>query len=347
MFRIRCNTIANAKVWPLGFLLAGNIASAATFSTATSPSWPAAPAGTWNPKAEDGLLAIKSEAIQYLDDQSFNIQYADGPKLYTEHHQGSAAAAVFGSDTSGGNGLLDPRMLGYAVEPMAFAAATNSRVCTLGGQAYSCYLHNETYASASASVKHRIVQRGVPDIAPEVQGILDTLGKVYVRLDYALHASASNPDYPWPSTAKAGFSVTGVGTIYTRMACSASHVSSSCTSIGEESDTWRAQLDRSTVDRVVNYTINAGASVWVDARYRDVAGNHESAQAVADPYLYLDPTWEYASYFMVQQESLLHPGEWVEVTRLWQQQVPEPVTGALMLAGLGLVLGVAANRRQA
>lgn len=303
MLRIRRNTVG--KFCQLGFLVAGNIACAATFSTATSPSWPTAPAGTWNPKAEDGLLAIRSESIHYLDEQSFNIIYADGPKLYTEHHQGSAAAAAFGSDTSGGNGLLDPRMLGYAVEPMAFAAATNSRACTLGGQSYSCYLHNETYASASASVKHRIVQRGVPDISPDVQGLLDTLSKVNVRLDYALDVAASNPDYPWPSTAKASFSVTGGGTNYSRMACSASHVSSSCTSIGEESDTWRVQLERSTVDRVVDYTITAGASVWVDARYGDLAGTHESAQAVADPYLYLDPTWEYSAYFMVQQESLL------------------------------------------
>ena len=43
-----------------------------------------------------------------------------------------------------------------------------------------------------------------------------------------------------------------------------------------------------------------------------------SAQAVADPFAHIDPDWEYAEHFVVEQESVLNPGSWVEVTRIWQ-----------------------------
>jgi len=41
-----------------------------------------------------------------------------------------------------------------------------------------------------------------------------------------------------------------------------------------------------------------------------IVGGTIEAQAVADPFLYVDPGWEYAQYFEVQQESMLNPGEW-------------------------------------
>jgi len=47
---------------------------------------------------------------------------------------------------------------------------------------------------------------------------------------------------------------------------------------------------------------------------------------------------------MVQQESLLHRREWVEVTRVRQQPVPEPETYGMLLGGLGLP-GLAARQR--
>jgi hypothetical protein len=130
--------------------------------------------------------------------------------------------------------------------------------------------------------------------------------------------------------------------LFSRKACASSATSSNCTSVGEESGKWQDALERSTVDRIVAYTITAGAGALADAR---TDGSAE-AQAVADPFLYIDPTWEYAQYFMVEQESLLYPGEWAEVTRIWQQPVPEPETYAMMLAGLGLVVAAVWRRKQ-
>lgn len=326
---------------PIYCLMTVNIASAASFVTHTGGGFPPYSSGTWNPLTGNGVLAVKSESAESSDYQSFMI----GPKLYTSEMHAVAAAAAFGSDTSAGNGILDPRLLGYSIEPMAFASAAASSECTLGGSAYGCYTTFVSSADASASVQHRIMQRGVPDIAPETQGILDALSKVPVRLNYAMAAAVSNPDYPRPSWARAALNVFGDNiATFSRLACSASFVSSQCTSIGEDSGTWAIELSQSTVDRVITYKIQAGAAVSADASSGTGAGlSQESAQAVADPFLYIDPNWVYAGYFMVQQESLLHPGEWAEVTRLWQQPVPEPETWALMLAGLA---GMATVRRQ-
>lgn len=45
-----------------------------------------------------------------------------------------------------------------------------------------------------------------------------------------------------------------------------------------------------------------------------------------------------APYFMVQQECVLNPGEWVEVTRLWQTApVPEAPTWLMLASGAGML----------
>ena len=43
-----------------------------------------------------------------------------------------------------------------------------------------------------------------------------------------------------------------------------------------------------------------------------------------DPYLTVDPNWEYAPYFMVQQESVAIPGEWATINRDYLNPVPLP-----------------------
>jgi formylglycine-generating enzyme required for sulfatase activity len=87
---------------------------------------------------------------------------------------------------------------------------------------------------------------------------------------------------------------------------------------------------RSRTDQTNTYTIKTVAETLVDVEVSgaDVASRASGSitgQAIVDPFLYVDPTWEYAQYFTVQQESLQHPGLWVEVTRGWQ--IPEPTSG--------------------
>jgi hypothetical protein len=108
-----------------------------------------------------------------------------------------------------------------------------------------------------------------------------------------------------------------------------------CTRIGPFGATWRSELDYSTVDHEVTYTISA----WAQAA-SSASSAHEDALAVADPFLTIDPSWKYASYFVAQQESLEQPGTWLEVSRAWTQPVPEPATWITLAGGL-LALGLA------
>jgi hypothetical protein len=322
-------------------LLAGASASAASFTVSTSNAYPG-PATQWNPRVDDGLLAATSKAADYFS----TISYPSGGGIVKITQEGLAAAAAYGSDTSAGGGLLDPRLKGLAIEPMADTQAAARRVCTYDGDPFSCSGNFSMYAGASASVAHRIVQRAVPDISPQLQAILDSLGQVPVRLDYALSATASNPEAPYASVATAAFSVLqGSTTLVSRKACASAVVSSNCTSVGEEHNTWVDVLERSTADRTVTYTINAGAGSMA-TNYLASDGSWIEAQAVADPFLYVDPAWEYAPYFVVEQESTLVPGTWAEVTRVWMQPVPEPRAWSLMLAGLAAVGGLARRRPQ-
>jgi len=70
--------------------------------------------------------------------------------------------------------------------------------------------------------------------------------------------------------------------------------------------------------------ITIGVSAGAHATYEDVSTGSTKqrfgkfAQAVADPFLFVDPNWEYARYVAVEQESLLYPGTWVQVTRAWR-----------------------------
>lgn len=70
-----------------------------------------------------------------------------------------------------------------------------------------------------------------------------------------------------------------------------------------------------------------------------------SLQGVIDPYLTVDPTWQYASYFTVQQESTLNPGEWVAITRDYLNPVPVPSAAWLFGSGLIGLIGIARRKK--
>ncbi|MDP2824673.1 MAG: PEP-CTERM sorting domain-containing protein [Sulfuritalea sp.] len=334
-----------AVLMPSCLLMVGNTAHAAYFQVSTSDSYPAAPPTTWNPRAAGGLFAVMSEATSFNYDGSYIDDYG---KYVNWTLKGAAAAATYGSDTSTGDGILDPRLLGYSVEPMADTQASASMECTRDGAPYSPCGALYMAAGAGASVNHRVFQRGDVVVSEELQVKLDKLDYVPAYVDYTLSATASNADLRGgrASLATAGFAMGALNVIVTTNPYSSCPPNARCF-LNEHSEHVNLWLAPSTVDRTVTFLI--GASANVSAVVRVDLGDpilDASAQAVADPFLYIDPTWKYAPYFMVQQESLLHPGEWAEVTRIWTQPIPEPETYAMMLAGLCLVAIVVRRRKQ-
>lgn len=254
---------------------------------------------------------------------------------------GVARAAAYGSDSSVQGGVLDPRMNGFAVEPMADVAAAAILSCTENGSPAKCPSAWGVSAQASARVNHRIVPRD-PNQVPIGPG-----DKVPVILDYALHAYSSAP-VPldlFYSRSFAGFSVfLGDQVLYGRKACSVAATFLDCTSLNDESGSWQAALDYSDHSQETIYAI--GVRAFASATLHGLTGSPPAlADAVADPFLRIDPDWQYASYFMVQQESALHPGEWLEVSRVWTQPVPEPASGALLALGVGVVVGAVHRRK--
>lgn len=300
---------------------------AATFAVSvTGNGLPiAGPPQVWEPLP--GLFA----AMSLERDLTFSdiSTQGDPPVWYIKQGTGLGRAAVYGSDISVKGGVLDPRMDGYAVEPMADVAAALRLTCTGGGSPIPCP-QMTARAHASARVDHRIVPRDPSDL-PIAAG-----EKVPVILDYALHAGTAAPptlDLFRSSQSFAGFSVLlGDEVLFGRRSCSMPGMVN-CTSIGDESGSWSAGLDYTSIDHQTTYAIavraDATASLW-----SVLGGGTAGAEAVADPFLRIDPGWQYASYFMVQQESVLHTGEWFEVSRAWTQPVPEPGRGALFILGL-------------
>jgi hypothetical protein len=316
---------------------------AAQFAVSTTDSYPAAPPATWNPRAVDGLIAVMSEATSVEYDGS----YTD--VIWTLN--GAAHAATYGSDTSSGDGILDPRLKGYSIEPMADTQASASMECSRGGLPYTLCSGLSMHASAGASVIHRVIQRGDVAVSEELQSKLDKLDYVPTNLDYELSASASHADATAgrASVARSSFSMGALHVIVSADPDFNCPPNASCF-FNEHSENMNLWLEPSTVDRTVPFVITASASVSAVVKVEALGDRIVDAwaQAVADPFLYVDPTWEYAQYFMVQQESLLNPGGWAEVTRVWQSgpnAVPEPETPALVLVGLGALMLATRARR--
>lgn len=289
------------------------------------------PGEPWQPRP--GLFAVKSEETDYLFQQTIGN--------FTAHGEGNARAAAYGSDSSVQGGVLDPRMDGFAVEPMADVMAQGAISCSRAGLPNVCSTGFEVIAFATASVNHRIVPRD-PSVMP-----VPPTERVPVLLSFSLAASSITGPV---GTAALGYSFAGFtisqgeDTLFGRRACSSLSQGITCSAVGELIGTWRAGLNYSDVTREAIYTIDVGARAEANLGGGVADAMYVESQAVADPFLYVDPTWEFASYFMVQQEAVLHPGEWIEVSRAWTMPVPEPGSWALVLAGLSFIAGVSRLR---
>nr|MDA8100502.1 hypothetical protein [Nitrospiraceae bacterium] len=300
-------------------LLSGSMASAASFeASAGSPGYAThgipTPPFPYNPMAGEGLVAVVSASAHgEFQESSFDGSF-------------SVAAAAYGSDVSY-DGIGSPYLLGYAIEPMA--DAMGSLTCSRPIFDPRCVAGS----GATAQVKHRIMLKAVT-IPPELLGPLAAVLSVPVRLYYELEASSTKKAGEYTGNAYASFSIAkGTATLFHQSACVEPYFTYYGTwqsppqdkdCVGESyksvSGSWKTVLQRSTMDSSVEYTVRTDANVLTYG----VNGGTVAGQAVADPFLYIDPDWEYAPYFEVQQESMLYPGQWAEVTRLWHP-IPPPV----------------------
>jgi hypothetical protein len=314
-------------------LLATGIASAAEITLSVSlASAPGAVPFNFNPRAGNGLLAVASAGYDFAVSQTRGCPLAGDAGSTTVTAAASAAAAGYGSDTSI-DGRYNLALLGTAVEPMADAQveASISRSSNCVGNLP--FQSQPVDASVGGSVNHRVVAR---PLAVELGPMLDALADIPVRLDYALATRSSGN-----ASAFAGFYVELDGQrLFGREARPATNQ--------EVSGTWSTAVRRTTLGQEFLYKIAVSAIVdAVPTVYTNNGTDSASAQAVADPFLYVDPDWEFARYFMVQQESVANPGEWVEVTREWQGTVV-PLPGGFWLAvSAGAALLTVVRRRAA
>ncbi len=235
---------------------------------------------------DQGLIAVVSAAF----DDDFTTGW--DPNLY---YTISAAAGVYGSDTSRGFVQIQ------GVEPMADAAASYNGTYSWGA----------AVAKAHVTVQHRVIVNAMNGPLPP--GLAHLIYDVPVKLAYKLSLHGCDPkDQGSKAMSFARFhwiKPDDPNNSYQYV------VLDQC---GEELAGDLAVKVAATTEQQTNiYTITA----WAEAFANGTGASAQSprtvtTQAIADPYLYIEP--EYAQYFIVQQESLEHSGEWIEVSRDWQ-----------------------------
>lgn len=264
------------------------------------------------------LLASRAEALEYLvcaETRANQPRCGTGSNKYqplkglglislaeyssdhsTEYVEEEANAAVYGSDSSWDT-IIWQNIEGLGIEPMAHAMAeTKISPNPDPSLPWNCYQANPLAGAFSTiTIKHRLNYKE-PDPPSEILFL-----SVPLKLKYRMKTSEG-------AVTTAGFTIQ-MGTF--------SHGKS----VGNgDSDDGTLSFN-SRVFQDIFITASASANAYcVDT----ASGPHGvSAQAVADPFLYVDPNWEYAHHFVVEQESTIFPGEWVEVTRAWESQGSE------------------------
>ena len=285
-------------------LLGVSLVDAAEFVASATAGSVSTQSGLWNPRKSEGLVAVQSAHA----DSSTNWWDTFGESS----GQMSASAATYGSDTAIDGGL-NPGLLGLSVEPMAdtMASASASAKGLAGGAGARAY--------ATAHVKHRVVARAYPD---SLRNVLDPLAVIPVRVNYKIsvqtQTARGRDDYV---DSYAWFVISGPDVDFYD---GVSDYSLGHAKGGTVEDTLRLKVRRSNSSQTHTYTISVEAQTRVSVRVADGARSI-FGQAIVDPFLYIDPAWEYAQYFTVEQESLQSTGRWAEVTRAWR--APVPTTG--------------------
>ena len=241
--------------------------------------------------------------------QGLNTIVSNSLDVTNQNASVSASGATYGGDAS----LLGIAIYaGYAVEPMADIQAHASVDPEAEGYQY-IYVH----ISADASALHMAVPRTDAPVS-----IITGITQVPTELHWA-------------------YSTSGVGS------------SAWVQMDGLGLTTWGAGGSDGEADSGVQpFLLNAGQTYNIAANAGGTAtGNvygitQTNIQAVADPFLVIDPDWEYAAYFMVLQQSNIDPTKWVEVTRAWQDPAPVSEPGTMMLLGSGLAGLVGYGRKR-
>ncbi len=235
----------------------------------------------WNLRAADGLITVASSACDF---QNSNPAFS-----------GSSRAGVYGTDTSWSGQFRDIAE-NLSVEPMADASASVTAGCSSsipGTGCASAYANSYGFIYAT----HRTRERTDNPLPPGLPNIIEILNNIPMKLGYMLHVSTKGL-----SNGSAAFSVSGPNVSYSKVIESGEL---------EGSYSWTA-----AAGDIFEIRAEAGANA-VATCAECHKPTHGEVQAIADPFAQVDPEWEYAQHFVVEQESLLSPGEWKEVTRNW------------------------------
>ena len=251
-----------------------------------------------------------------------------GTDIFGQFFQSSVSAAVYGSDFSSQSGPNSTTPFG--VEPMAFTVAQAEN--TSAG------------VSAYIDVDHRVTVNPVltsSTLPASVLNILRTVSAVEVTLKARMESQRGDIFDRFYT----GFGIVG--------GSAANQID-----IFQEFNEDDTQLLSFANDSQLNFTVepsdttqNLLYKVWASS---NLFVSNSGGTAVVDPLLEIDPDWiisnlvgtgfdpHGANYFIVQQESVLNPGEWVEVTRDWATTVV-PIPAAFWLFGSGLIglMGIA------
>jgi hypothetical protein len=308
--------------------------------------------GGYQPRVGQGLLGV-SASVDILHNTGF---YYSG--IYSSTAGATSSLAIYGTDsTRTAASLLDPDLIasGAGVEPMIDIQASATSGSFLEDQCVpspggSCEVISPTLritdgvgtADGRVKVDHRIILNPEITIPEAILGdVTSQLNNVPLQVlwEYDVSGFGLGGAHLWLSVTseKTGDCTSGVG--------------GRCGGFQFLNIPLNSQNSGSIPFTAVATREGRNAIYEIEARLRGFASTVDGSpaqseiQAVYDPLLIVDPSWEYAQYFSVQQESTLNPDEWVGITRDYLNTVPVPA--AIWLFGSGLIglIGVARRKK--
>ena len=277
--------------------------------------------GEYQPRGEQGLTAASAQSAI---------------SAYGAH--ATAKGAVYGTDLSrSAASQSDPNLIasGLGVEPMADVELDSSFGTYADG-----YGEWNTYASAGAgllaSVQHRVILDPAITIPGSILGdVQSQLNSIPLEVQWAYAVTGGGNSNPTADISVSVDSPTGNCTSTVNGQCGGIDLMGLLPgSTDSGSISFAAVASTDTLDAIYGITLAVNASTNTGPG----EATFGSLQAIVDPYLVVDPNWEYAPYFLVQQESILDGGSWVGITR--DYLAPVPIPGAFWFfssALLGLV----------